>query len=107
MMLTVIAFRTTLDAERELLRCLGDKEPTFVEFSHYLSESVLFPPAHLSVHADWMGLLLNRFRTAAQNAILLDFDAAREYDIEGRLWDAHLKLNTRFRKKLSRVSADH
>ncbi|KAJ6110535.1 hypothetical protein N7486_002770 [Penicillium sp. IBT 16267x] len=74
------AWQTTLDAERELLRCLGDKEPTFVEFSHYLSE----------------------FRTAAQNAILLDFDAAREYDIEGRLWDAHLKLNTRFRKKLSR-----
>ncbi|KAJ5745297.1 hypothetical protein N7520_010479 [Penicillium odoratum] len=80
MMLTTVGLRTTLDAERELLRCLADKEPTFVEFSHYLSE----------------------FRTAAQNAILLDFDAAREYDIEGRLWDAHLKLNTRFRKKLSR-----
>ena len=45
-----------------------------------------------------------RLRTASQNAILLNFDTAREHDVEGRLWEAHLKVNTRFRKKLSRVS---
>lgn len=49
--------RITLDTERELLRCLAEKEPTFVEFSHYLSESVLFPPARLSAYADWKDLL--------------------------------------------------
>ncbi|KAJ5735946.1 uncharacterized protein N7483_001071 [Penicillium malachiteum] len=74
------AWQIALDAERELLRCLAEKEPTYVEFTHYLAE----------------------LRSASQNAILLDFDAAREYDIEGRLWEAHLKVNTRFRKKLSR-----
>ena len=36
--------------------------------------------------------------------ILSDFDTARGTDVEGRLWDAHLKLNTRFRKLLARVS---
>lgn len=46
-----------------------------------------------------------RFRNACQNALLLDFDAARDADVEGRLWEAHLKLNTRFRKLLARVSA--
>lgn len=45
-----------------------------------------------------------RLRSASQNAILLNFDTAREHDVEGRLWEAHLKVNTRFRKKLSRVS---
>lgn len=49
---------------------------------------------------------MRRFRTACQNAILLDFETARDTNVEGRLWDAHLKLNTRFRKLLSRVSAD-
>ncbi|KAJ5280423.1 hypothetical protein N7478_005795 [Penicillium angulare] len=74
------AWQIALVAEQELTRCLAEKEPTFVEFSQFLSD----------------------FRTACQNAILLDFDAARERDAEGRLWDAHLKLNNRFRKKLSR-----
>lgn len=48
----------------------------------------------------------NRYRSVCQSAILLDFDTARETDVEGRLWDAHLKLNIRFRKQLSRVSTD-
>jgi hypothetical protein len=47
---------------------------------------------------------LLRFRISCQNAILLDFDAARETDVESRLWDAHLKVNNRFRKQLLRVS---
>ncbi|KAJ5573664.1 uncharacterized protein N7459_008091 [Penicillium hispanicum] len=74
------AWQTALDAERELLRCLAEKEPTFAEISHFLTE----------------------FRTVCQNVILLDFDTARDTDVEGRLWDAHLKLNNRFRKLLSR-----
>lgn len=55
-------------------------------------------------HSSNFYVILSRFRTACQNAILLDFDTARGADVEGRLWDAHLKLNTRFRKLLSRVS---
>ncbi|KAJ5182745.1 hypothetical protein N7492_000361 [Penicillium capsulatum] len=79
------AWQTALDAESELSRCLTEKEPTFAEISHFLSE----------------------FRTACQNAILLDFDAARDTEAEGRLWDAHLKLNTRFRKLLSRYREEN
>lgn len=36
-----MAGRTTLNAERELLRCLAEKEPTFAEISQLLSEYVL------------------------------------------------------------------
>ncbi|EIT72575.1 hypothetical protein AFCA_000565 [Aspergillus flavus] len=78
------AFQNTwqiaLDIEGELLKSLAEKEPTFAEISHYLSE----------------------LRAACQNAILQDFDAARSIDVETRLWDAHLKINNRFRKLLSR-----
>ncbi|KAH8434630.1 uncharacterized protein LDX57_012272 [Aspergillus melleus] len=78
------AFQNTwqiaLDAERELLKSLAEKEPTFTGISHYLSE----------------------FRSACQNAILQDFEAARSVDVESHLWDMHLKINTRFRKLLSR-----
>ncbi|KAB8073551.1 hypothetical protein BDV29DRAFT_191698 [Aspergillus leporis] len=78
------AFQNTwqiaLDIERELLKSLAEKEPTFAEISLQLSE----------------------FREACQNAILQDFETARSIDVESRLWDAHLKINTRFRKLLSR-----
>ncbi|KAF7719610.1 Uncharacterized protein PECH_003499 [Penicillium ucsense] len=74
------AWRTATNAEQELLRRLAEKEPTFAEISQLLSE----------------------FRTACQNAILSDFDTARTLDVEGRLWEAHLKLNNRFRKLLAR-----
>ena len=36
--LTGVILRTALDAERELLRCLAEKEPTFAEISHFLAE---------------------------------------------------------------------
>ncbi|KAJ5689156.1 hypothetical protein N7462_003548, partial [Penicillium macrosclerotiorum] len=77
--------RTALAAEQELMRCLAEKEPTFGEVTHFLGE----------------------FRPACQNAILLDFDTSRKNDVEGRLWDAHLKLNTRFRKQLSRFREEN
>ncbi|GAQ45410.1 uncharacterized protein AtWU_10223 [Aspergillus tubingensis] len=74
------SYRTALEVEKELLKSLAEKEPTFAEISHYLSE----------------------FRSTCQNAILQDFETARSVDVEPRLWDAHLKINTRFRKLLSR-----
>lgn len=49
-LLTMIALRTALDAERELLRCLAEKEPTFVEFSNYLLQSVSPYDKSLSQH---------------------------------------------------------
>ncbi|THC94333.1 hypothetical protein EYZ11_006172 [Aspergillus tanneri] len=73
-------WQIALDAERELLNSLTEKEPTFTRISHVLTE----------------------FRAACQNAILQDFEAARSIDAESRLWEAHLKINTRFRKLLSR-----
>nr|XP_001398361.2 hypothetical protein ANI_1_180154 [Aspergillus niger CBS 513.88] len=73
-------WQTALEVEKELLKSLAEKEPTFAEISHYLSE----------------------FRSTCQNAILQDFETARSVDVEPRLWDAHLKINTRFRKLLSR-----
>ncbi|OQE17021.1 hypothetical protein PENSTE_c022G07240 [Penicillium steckii] len=78
-------WQIALTAESELMRCLAQKEPTFAEISHFLSE----------------------FRTICQNSILLDFDTARDTDVESRLWDAHLKVNNRFRKLLSRYREEN
>jgi hypothetical protein len=87
------------------MRCLTQKEPTFAEISHFLSESV--NAAHflaLTARPRLKTVLFYRFRTICQNTILLDFDTARDTDVESRLWEAHLKVNNRFRKLLSRVS---
>ncbi|PWY70230.1 hypothetical protein BO70DRAFT_343761 [Aspergillus heteromorphus CBS 117.55] len=78
-------WQTALEVEKELLRSLAEKEPTFAEISHYLTE----------------------FRSACQDAILQDFETARSVDVEGRLWDAHLKINNRFRKLLSRFREEN
>ncbi|KKA21903.1 hypothetical protein T310_4067 [Rasamsonia emersonii CBS 393.64] len=43
-----------------------------------------------------------QFRVACQNAIFLDFEAACTENVEARLWDAHVKINNRFRKVLAR-----
>ncbi|KAJ5795086.1 hypothetical protein N7457_001685 [Penicillium paradoxum] len=79
------AWKTALGAEKELLQCFSQERRTFDEFEHFLSE----------------------FRTSSQNAILLDFNAARKADVENRLWDAHLKVNNRFRKQLLRFREEH
>lgn len=38
------SYRTALEVEKELLKSLAEKEPTFAEISHYLSELVAAPP---------------------------------------------------------------
>ncbi|KAL2814613.1 hypothetical protein BJX63DRAFT_431267 [Aspergillus granulosus] len=79
------AWQSALEVEKELLKSLADKEPTFAEISHHISE----------------------LRSSCQNAILQDFETARSIDVESRLWDAHLKINTRFRKLLARFREDN
>ncbi|EAW12549.1 uncharacterized protein ACLA_009720 [Aspergillus clavatus NRRL 1] len=78
-------WQSALEAERKLMKSLAEKEPTFAEISHFLSE----------------------FRAACQSAILQDFETARSIDVETRLWDAHLKINTRFRKLLARFREEN
>lgn len=75
------AWQTALEAEGKLLKSLAEKEPTFTEIFHYLFE----------------------FRAACQNVILQDFETSRSLDVETRLWDAHVKINARFRKRLWHV----
>ncbi|KAL2852912.1 hypothetical protein BJY01DRAFT_259510 [Aspergillus pseudoustus] len=79
------AWQSALEVEKKLLKSLADKEPTFAEISHHTST----------------------LRSACQNAILQDYETARSIDVESRLWDAHLKINTRFRKLLSRFREDN
>uniref|UniRef100_A0A093US81 Protein SMG7L n=1 Tax=Talaromyces marneffei PM1 TaxID=1077442 RepID=A0A093US81_TALMA len=77
------AWQTAVQAEKDLLKTLADKEPTFAEIAHCLAE----------------------FRVACRNAIFVDFDAAATENAEIRLWDAHVKINARFRKLLARNDA--
>lgn len=74
------AWQSAVQAEKDLLKTLADKEPTFAAIAHCLTE----------------------FRVACQNAIFLDFDAAASENAEARLWDAHVKINKRFRNLLTR-----
>ncbi|OAX79223.1 hypothetical protein ACJ72_06458 [Emergomyces africanus] len=77
-----------LDGEKDLLRALAEKEPTFAEVNDYLA----------------------KFRIACQNAIFQCFETGTEtasLRVEGRLWDIHVKINTRFRKLLSRFRDDN
>ncbi|GAM34891.1 hypothetical protein TCE0_015r02774 [Talaromyces pinophilus] len=78
------AWQTAVQAEKDLLKTLADKEPTFAEIAHCLAE----------------------FRVACRNAIFVNFDAAAAQNAENRLWDAHVKINARFRKLLSRFRDD-
>lgn len=97
----ICSCRNALNTEKELLKRLGEKDPTFVEVTHSLAESVMKNLLSYEFHLTFSR---PRFRATCQNAIPLDFEAARAVDAEGRLWDAHLKVNTRFRKLLGRVS---
>ncbi|KKZ65238.1 hypothetical protein EMCG_08910 [[Emmonsia] crescens] len=81
-------FSCELDGEKDLLRALAEKEPTFAEVNDYLA----------------------KFRIACQNAIFHCFETGTEtasLRVEGRLWDIHVKINTRFRKLLSRFRDDN
>ncbi|KAL8719017.1 MAG: hypothetical protein Q9225_003918 [Loekoesia sp. 1 TL-2023] len=46
------------------------------------------------------GLLIQEYRSACQALILEDFRFARSKNIEGKLWDTHVRMNGRFRKRL-------
>lgn len=44
---------------------------------------------------------LFRFRSLSENLIFLDFAAARQEEVEERLWMAHGKINQQFRVQLA------
>ncbi|KAI9726257.1 MAG: hypothetical protein M1834_009058 [Cirrosporium novae-zelandiae] len=67
--------------EKGLLAELHGKEPTFRDIED----------------------LITQLRSACENVILKDFDFTTENKVEVRLWDAHGKINNRFRKLLSHM----
>lgn len=110
--------RSDFRGEKELLSALAEKEPTFADVNHFLSESVSpsISVASLSkalVASEPRGTsrlsipaFPNRFRVACQNAIFRNLEtgtAAQATEVEGKLWDMHVKINNRFRKLLSQV----
>ncbi|PGH08623.1 hypothetical protein GX51_01143 [Blastomyces parvus] len=77
-----------LDGEKDLLRVLSDKEPTFAEVNDYLA----------------------KFRIACQNAIFHCFETGTEtasLRVEAQLWEIHVKINNRFRRLLLRFRDDN
>ncbi|KAI9826923.1 MAG: hypothetical protein M1832_005862 [Thelocarpon impressellum] len=73
-------WRLAQSAEKALLAKLAEKDPTFQDIDR----------------------LLTQYRTACENVIFSDFDFARGKNVEARLWDAHGRINTRFRKNIGR-----
>ncbi|KAH0544399.1 hypothetical protein FGG08_001425 [Glutinoglossum americanum] len=72
------AWRFAQRVESELHAKLAEKDPLFKDIDY----------------------LIAQYRSACENAIFLDFEFATTKNIEGRLWDAHGKINNRYRKLL-------
>ncbi|KAI9836318.1 MAG: hypothetical protein M1838_005083, partial [Thelocarpon superellum] len=51
--------------------------------------------------------LITRYRDACEKTIFSDFDFATSKHVEARLWDAHGKINNKFRKNLGRFREEH
>lgn len=47
------------------------------------------------------------YRMTCQEILLANFEVAGTKNIEERLWEAHLKINSRYRKLLSKFSGDN
>ncbi|KAI9779136.1 MAG: hypothetical protein M1839_007671 [Geoglossum umbratile] len=72
------AWKLAQRVESELHAKLAEKDPLFKDIDY----------------------LIAQYRSACENAIFLDFEFATTKNIEGRLWDAHGKINNRYRKLL-------
>ncbi|KAH0564783.1 hypothetical protein GP486_001828 [Trichoglossum hirsutum] len=72
------AWKFAQRAESELHAKLAEKDPLFKDIDY----------------------LIAQYRSACENAIFLDFELATTKNIEGRLWDAHGKINNRYRRLL-------
>ncbi|KAI9791975.1 MAG: hypothetical protein M1816_003244 [Peltula sp. TS41687] len=93
------AWQAAEAVEKLLHAKLGEKDPTFQEIDHLLTQSV--PPWLLE-----MPIVCSceaRYRTTCENVLFLDFEFATRTKVEARLWDIHSRINNRFRSSLSRV----
>ncbi|KAI9721501.1 MAG: hypothetical protein M1812_002263 [Candelaria pacifica] len=71
-------------------------------YAHQIWESLKAKlAANDSVIPDF-GELLSQYRSACENTVFQDFGFATNHNVEARLWDAHGKVNNRFRKALGR-----
>ncbi|KAG9235516.1 hypothetical protein BJ875DRAFT_269051 [Amylocarpus encephaloides] len=80
--------RVAVHVERELVSLLSDKSPPrFEDVDNFI----------------------NQLRSACESIIFLDFEYAYKEGIERRLWEAHTKINQRYRKIVDhyRGAADH
>ena len=67
-------------AEKELLKTLAQKDPTFSDID----------------------ALLNKVRSCFENLIFASLDLATSHEAETRLWDYHGKVNSRYRRQLAK-----
>jgi hypothetical protein len=88
--------RHALFVENQLNAFLGDQSTSNEDLLTLLEEWV-----SRKIHADVL-LINSRYRTISRAAIFSDTQHAST--IEDQLWSAHSKVNTRFRKQLSKVS---
>ncbi|KAL9107838.1 MAG: hypothetical protein Q9227_007353 [Pyrenula ochraceoflavens] len=70
--------------DKELSKTLSKAEPTFTDIQNALT----------------------KYRKACQDVLLFDFRYAVSKGIEDRLWEAHVKINSRFRKLLANFHGD-
>lgn len=89
--------RSVQKLDGELKELLASKEPTFVDI-----DSLIARYARRGFSRQQGLIAYNSLRIACQEALLADFGAATKENIEEKLWDAHLKINARYRKLLSK-----
>jgi len=92
-----MAHRLAQRAEKELQATLTEKDPTFRNIDHQIDQYV--------PKCSGFGKFLTsaRYRAKCESLMLQDFNFALGKDVENRLWNAHIRINSRFRKQLSTV----
>ncbi|KAI9677461.1 MAG: hypothetical protein M1817_006415 [Caeruleum heppii] len=79
------SWKGTHKIEKELHAKLAEKDATYQDIDH----------------------ILTQHRLACQNLIFQDFEFAQSKNVEARLWDAHGRINSRFRKNLARLRTEN
>ena len=91
------ANRATQQTRADLIAALAPKDLIYNDLNEYVMRCAVFHRCAES-YTDVL-----RYRISCESLLLNDFEFALGYEVEQKLWDAHVKINKRYQKMLSLV----
>ncbi|KAL8794869.1 MAG: hypothetical protein Q9195_002581 [Heterodermia aff. obscurata] len=89
------ANRATQQTRADLIAALAPKDLIYNDLNEYVMRCVRL---HRRAEGDTD---VFRYRISCESLLLNDFEFALGYEVEQKLWDAHVKINKRYQKMLS------